>query len=126
MRRHWKPFKRQRSAKNKAGNNSTRSGSDSGPGSDDPLGDPRFAGGPVSGGSTYTVNELGQEAFLSKSGSLSMINAPAFGQWKAKGAGTVIPAHITKDLGVPKNGAVNINRSNISGNGGSVASSAGS
>lgn len=85
-----------------------------------------FAGGPVSGGSTYTVNEIGQEAFLSSSGRLSMINAPAFGHWKAPGAGTVIPAHITKNLGVPRSGSVNVNRSNISGSGGSVASSAGS
>ena len=68
----------------------------------------KFAGGPVSGGSTYTVNELGKEAFLSASGRLSMINAPAFGQWKAPGAGTVIPAHLTKQLDVPT-GGVNIN-----------------
>lgn len=54
----------------------------------------RFAGGPVAGGSTYTVNELGREGFLSASGKLSAINAPAWGQWRAPGAGTVIPADI--------------------------------
>ncbi len=73
-------------------------------------GDARAAGGPVAGGSTYTVNELGKEAFLSASGRLSMINAPSYGQWKAPGAGTVIPAHLTKQLDVPT-GGVNINSS---------------
>lgn len=69
----------------------------------------RASGGPVSGGSTYTVNELGKEAFLSASGKLSMINAPSFGQWKAPGRGTVIPAHLTNQLDIPK-GGVNINK----------------
>ena len=64
----------------------------------------RFAGGPVSGGSKYTVNELGQEAFLSNSGKLSMINAPSWGAWRAPSAGTVIPAHITAGLNIPKGG----------------------
>ena len=68
----------------------------------------RASGGPVSGGTTYTVNELGKEAFLSASGRLSMINAPAWGQWRAPGAGTVIPAHLTSQLNVPT-GGVNLN-----------------
>ena len=70
----------------------------------------RFAGGSVSGGSNYQVNELGKEAFLSASGALSMINAPAFGTWKAPGSGTVIPAHLTKQLDIPK-GGMNVNSS---------------
>ena len=69
----------------------------------------RFAGGPVSGGSAYTVNELGKEAFLSASGALSMINAPSFGTWTAPSSGTVIPAHLTKQLNIPK-GGVSINK----------------
>lgn len=64
----------------------------------------KFAGGSVSGGTTYTVNELGQEGFLTRSGVLSAIDAPAWGQWKAPGAGTVIPAHIMAGLNVPKGG----------------------
>lgn len=72
-------------------------------------GENRFAGGPVSGGSTYTVNELGKEAFLSASGRLSMINAPSWGEWTAPGSGTVIPAHLTKKLNVPT-GGVNLNK----------------
>lgn len=68
----------------------------------------RASGGPVAGGSTYTVNELGQEAFLSASGKLSMINAPAWGDWRAPGRGTVIPAHLTKQLDIPS-GGVNLN-----------------
>ncbi len=67
-------------------------------------GSPRFAGGSVTGGGAYTVNELGPEAFLSKFGKLSMINAPAYGQWRAPGAGTVIPAHITAGLNIPAGG----------------------
>lgn len=64
----------------------------------------RFAGGPVSGGSKYTVNELGQESFLSSSGKLSMIKAPAFGSWKAPSSGSVIPAHLTNQLSIPSSG----------------------
>ena len=64
----------------------------------------------MSGGSTYTVNELGKEAFLSASGRLSMIKAPAFGDWRAPGAGTVIPAHLTKKLDVPS-GGISLNKS---------------
>ena len=69
----------------------------------------RASGGPVSGGTTYTVNELGKEAFLSASGKLSMINAPSYGQWKAPSSGTVIPAHLTSQLDIPV-GGVNINK----------------
>jgi len=69
----------------------------------------RASGGPVSSGQTYTVNELGKEAFLSASGRLSMINAPSYGQWKAPTSGTVIPAHLTKELNIPA-GGVNLNQ----------------
>lgn len=68
----------------------------------------RASGGPVTGGSTYQVNELGKEAFLSASGRLSMIDAKAFGSWRAPSAGTVIPAHLTKQLNIPT-GGVNLN-----------------
>lgn len=75
-----------------------------------PSGPPNnFAGGPVSGGSAYTVNELGKEAFLSASGKLSMINAPAWGEWKAPSSGTIIPAHLTRQLNVPT-GGVQLNK----------------
>jgi len=67
-------------------------------------GDSNWAGGPVSGGTTYTVNELGREAFLSNTGRLSYINAPAWGQWTAPGAGAIIPAHITAGLNIPTGG----------------------
>ena len=64
----------------------------------------RASGGPVAGGVSYQVNELGKEAFLSAAGKLSMINAPSFGSWKAPSSGTVIPAHLTKQLNVPSGG----------------------
>lgn len=68
-----------------------------------------FSGGPVSGGDKRTVNELGKEAFLSASGKLSMINAPAWGEWKAPSSGTIIPAHLAKQLDIPT-GGININK----------------
>lgn len=74
----------------------------------------RASGGPVTGGSTYTVNELGKEAFLSAQGRLSMINAPSWGQWTAPGKGTVIPAHLTSQLNIPT-GGINLNKA-ASGN----------
>jgi tape measure domain-containing protein len=71
-----------------------------------------FAGGPVTAGELRTVNELGQEAFLTSSGKLSWINAPSWGQWRAPSSGTVIPAHIAAGLGIPS-GGTNINRSTV-------------
>jgi hypothetical protein len=67
------------------------------------------AGGPMRAGELSYVNELGKEAFLSASGKLSMINAPAWGVWKAPSNGTVIPAHLTSQLDIPV-GGVNINK----------------
>jgi tape measure domain-containing protein len=64
----------------------------------------RFTGGPVDAGQTYRVNDgpsgmsLGQEAFLSASGALSLINRPANSLWQAPSRGTVIPAGITSRL----------------------------
>lgn len=67
-----------------------------------------FLGGPVLGGKLYTVNEFGQESFLSKSGKLSMINAPAWGTWRPPSAGTIIPAHITAGLDIPSVGSPSV------------------
>jgi TP901 family phage tail tape measure protein len=58
----------------------------------------RFAGGDVRGGTAYTVNELGQESFLSSSGMLSLIRAPQYGKWVAPSRGLVIPASMTSKL----------------------------
>jgi len=68
-----------------------------------------FAGGPISGGQKTYINEMGQEAFLSASGKLSMINAAPWSVWKAPSSGTIIPAHLTKQLDIPS-GGVNINK----------------
>ena len=74
----------------------------------------RFTGGPVDAGQTYRVNDgpsgmsLGQEAFLSASGALSLINRPLNSLWTAPSRGTVIPANITsrlKDSGALNGGA---------------------
>jgi tape measure domain-containing protein len=64
----------------------------------------RFAGGPVDAGQTYRINDgpsgmsLGQEAFLSASGALSLINRPANSLWTAPSKGTIIPANVTSRL----------------------------
>jgi TP901 family phage tail tape measure protein len=64
----------------------------------------RFTGGPVDAGQTYRINDgpsgmsLGQEAFLSASGALSLLNRPANSLWTAPSRGTVIPANVTSRL----------------------------
>ena len=58
----------------------------------------RWAGGDVTPGNAYQVNELGTEAFLSRSGALSLISAPAFGTWSPPSAGMVLPAGLTQQL----------------------------
>jgi tape measure domain-containing protein len=60
-----------------------------------------WTGGPTVGGKTYRINELGQEGFLSSSGTLSPINKPRNALWKAPGKGMVIPAHIMSTLDIP-------------------------
>jgi hypothetical protein len=60
-----------------------------------------WTGGPTVGGQTYRINELGQEGFLSSTGTLSAINKPRNALWKAPGRGTVIPAHIMSGLDIP-------------------------
>jgi hypothetical protein len=58
----------------------------------------RWAGGDAMPGQGYQVNELGQESFLSRSGALSLITAPAYGIWRPPAAGTVLPAGVTASL----------------------------
>lgn len=58
----------------------------------------RFAGGGVEAAHSYTVNELGPEAFLSATGALSRIRAPQYGHWVAPSRGLVLPAGITARL----------------------------
>ena len=38
-----------------------------------------------------------------------MINAPAWGEWRAPSSGTIIPAHLTKQLNIPT-GGINLNK----------------
>jgi len=58
----------------------------------------RWAGGGVEPGGRYTVNELGTESFLSRSGALSLIHAPAYGSWSPPSPGMVLPAGLTSRL----------------------------
>jgi len=76
----------------------------------------RASGGPVSGGTTYTVNEVGTEGFMDASGRMREIKAPAWGQWKAPGSGTVIPAHIWKNIKAGNQTKINMPRQTSPGN----------
>ena len=58
----------------------------------------RWAGGGVDPSGRYQVNELGTESFLSRSGALSLIHAPAYGSWSPPSAGMVLPAGLTARL----------------------------
>ena len=58
----------------------------------------RWAGGGVDPSGRYQVNELGVESFLSRSGALSLIRAPAYGSWSPPSAGMVLPAGLTARL----------------------------
>lgn len=58
----------------------------------------------MQGGAAVTVNEFGKEMFLSNSGKLSQINAPAWGTWRAPSSGTIIPAHIAAGINIPRGG----------------------
>jgi len=58
----------------------------------------RWAGGGVDPGGRYQVNELGAESFLSRSGALSLIHAPAYGSWSPPSPGMVLPAGLTARL----------------------------
>ena len=59
----------------------------------------RWAGGPMEAGQTAdTINELGTESFLSRSGVLSLIRAPAYSSWTAPSPGMVLPAGLTSRL----------------------------
>jgi len=62
----------------------------------------RWAGGPVSSGLMYKVNELGQEGFLSRSGNFSMINKPQNAMWRAPSSGIVIPANVISQMAIPQ------------------------
>jgi tape measure domain-containing protein len=62
----------------------------------------RWAGGPVSSGLMYKVNELGQEGFLSRSGDFSMINKPQNAMWRAPSSGIVIPANVISQMTIPQ------------------------
>lgn len=59
----------------------------------------RWAGGWLDAGQTAdTINELGTESFLSRSGVLSLIRAPAYSSWTAPSPGMVLPAGLTSRL----------------------------
>ena len=58
----------------------------------------KWAGGDVKAGKRYTVNEMGMESFRSRSGNLSLIRKPAFGQWRAPSDGVILPAGMTARL----------------------------
>jgi tape measure domain-containing protein len=60
-----------------------------------------FTGGEVTAGQQIRVNELGKEGFLSRGGQLSQINVPANATWRPPSSGTIIPAHMWKQINAP-------------------------
>lgn len=84
-----------------------------------------WTGGPASAGTTYRVNELGKEGFLSNSGRLTDINRPRNALWRPPTSGTVIPAHIMRSIDVPKAG-ISVKGSRVSKIAGSMHSANGS
>ena len=58
----------------------------------------RWAGGPVEPGTSYRVNELGQESLLSASGRLSLIDRARNAMWRPPSRGVVLPAGMTEQL----------------------------
>ena len=77
-----------------------------------------WTGGPTQAGQSYQVNELGQEGFLSASGSLRPIGKPRNALWRAPSSGTVIPAHIWSGLDIPTGGVRTNARPMTAGSGG--------
>lgn len=64
-----------------------------------PSGGARALGGPVSGGQTYLVNDGGgREAFMNRSGQISLLPAGRNIRWRAPGDGFVLPAPMTASL----------------------------
>jgi tape measure domain-containing protein len=57
-----------------------------------------WTGGPVTRGTAYTVNELGQEGFMNRFGKISPIQKPRWGTWRPPSDGFVIPADIYSQL----------------------------
>lgn len=57
-----------------------------------------WTGGPTTKGTVYKVNELGQEGFMNKFGSIKPIQKPRFGNWRAPSDGFVIPADIFANI----------------------------
>lgn len=63
-------------------------------------GAPRWMGGAVSSGQTYTVNDggFGREAFVNSFGRMTMLPPGQNIQWRAPSSGTIIPANIVKQM----------------------------
>jgi tape measure domain-containing protein len=57
-----------------------------------------WTGGPVTKGTTYQVNELGQEGFMNRFGKITPIKKARWGTWRAPSDGLVIPADIYSQL----------------------------
>ncbi len=83
----------------------------------------RWAGGPVEPGTSYRVNELGQESLLTSTGRLSLIDRARNAMWRPPSRGVVLPAGITEQLamaGAFGGGSGGSGRSGLSRGGGAV------
>lgn len=82
----------------------------------------RWAGGPVEPGTSYRVNELGQESLLTSTGRLSLIDRARNAMWRPPSRGVVLPAGITEQLAMTGafGGGAGAGRAGLSRGGGAV------
>lgn len=81
----------------------------------------RFAGGPIVGGRTYMVGELGPEAFVGRNGNVSLIGAGGPEVTRFPQGGYVVPNHVlggAKDSSVPTQAMNALNSAVMSRSGG--------
>lgn len=63
-----------------------------------PAGGSEWRGGPVTGGTTYRVNEIGKEGFVGKDGSMFELPGSANSRFTAPMDGEIIPANIWSEM----------------------------
>jgi len=77
--------------------NAKKSGGDANAGAQ-PGGGGNWRGGPVTGGTTYRVNEIGKEGFVGKDGSMFELPGSANSRFTAPIDGEIIPANVWSKL----------------------------
>ena len=78
----------------------------------------RWMGGAVSAGQTYRVNDggFGREAFVNQFGRMSLLPASQNINWTAPSSGTIVPAHLVRQMSKNSdiNSRINVAAANVS------------